>query len=186
MTELSDIDQVVVPAEPGRGDVIARRLLLPLLVFFGVVVLFSYVIFTAMQIDGDSMMPTLHSGDHVLRTKSYTDPRRGDIVTVLLKDSYGTNDIVKRVIGTPGDTVEIRGDVAYVNGVAENTAGKIIDMRQAVSEKPIVVPAGRVYLMGDNRPVSMDSRFIGTVPLSEVQGKVIMVFSPVTHARYFH
>ena len=89
---------------------------------------------------------------------------------------------MKRVIGLPGDTVEIRGDVAYVNGVPEPHRGQMVDPGHAVTTPAVTVPPGEIYVMGDNRPLSEDSRYIGTVPLSGVKGTVVAIFAPIQRA----
>ena len=81
------------------------------------------------------------------------------------------------------DVVEIRGDVAYVNGTPEPILGQVIVPQYATSMAPVTVPAGQIYVMGDNRAQSEDSRYIGTVPLSGVVGRVVAVFAPIQRLR---
>jgi signal peptidase I len=96
------------------------------------------------------------------------------------------DDIIKRVVALPGDKVEIRADVAYVNGVREPDYGQIVVRDASVNASEQVVPKGTLYVLGDNRPVSEDSRFIGPIQLSGVLGRAVAVFSPVTRVRIVH
>ncbi len=96
------------PEGPGVGHRIATKVLVPLLVIFVAVVLVFYVFYQRGRVVGPSMLPTLHSGDMVLLTKDYPQPRRGDIVFTQVTEEGRPVEIVKRVIGLPGDTVEIR------------------------------------------------------------------------------
>jgi len=96
------------------------------------------------------------------------------------------DDIIKRVIAVPGDSVEIRADVAYVNGVREPQRGQRIVSDYAVSSPAQVVPEGTLYVMGDNRANSEDSRFIGPIEQAGVMGRAVAVFSPVTRIRIVH
>ncbi len=126
------------------------------------------------------MTPTLHSGDRLLLTKSYPNPIRDDIVVVHFRDRTGReHDVVKRVIGLPGDTIQVKNDVAWVNGSIEPSHRGIIDPSTPESFPPVKVPAGQIYIMGDNRIVSLDSRYLGTVPIADVQGKVEAIWAPI-------
>lgn len=169
--------------DSGRGDRVARLVVLPLVALFAAVFLGFYVMFHAVRVDGPSMIPTLRPNDMLLYTRGYAGPVRGQVVIVKLGPNFGSDEIVKRVIGVPGDVVEVKQDVAYVNGKPEDTADKIIVPESSVTLAPYQVPPGRVFLMGDNRPVSMDSRFIGAVPVTEVQGTVVAIYAPITRAR---
>lgn len=168
------------PREPsGVGHRIAEKILIPLAVLFVGVLLVFYVFYERGRVTGPSMLPTLRSGDMVLVTKGYPDPRRGDVIFTQVSEQGSPVEIVKRVIGLPGDTVEIRADVAFVNGVAEPQRGQAIDPTVADSVAAYRIPEGSIYVMGDNRPDSEDSRYIGPVPLTGVMGRVVAVYAPV-------
>lgn len=171
--------------DPSRGDRIARRVLLPLAIALAAV-LVLYLIFDFGRVSGPSMLPTLHDGDRVLITKRYSNPQRGDIVFTSVLENGQPIEIVKRVIGLPGDTVEVKNDVAYVNGVVEPARGEVVNPRFADSFAPYKVPDGYLFVMGDNRPVSNDSRYIGAVPIDGVMGKVVAIFAPITRSRLVH
>ena len=180
---------VLAPGAPlgdGIGTRLAEKILVPLAVAFLLVVMVFYVFFNRGRVDGPSMYPTLHNADMVLVTKGYDAPRRGDVIFTRTTENGAPIELVKRVIGIPGDTVEVKRDVAYVNGVAEPARGQFVDPAVAGSFVPLVVPPGQLFVMGDNRPVSEDSRFIGTVPLAGVMGRVIAVYAPVNRIRFVH
>jgi signal peptidase I len=150
------------------------------------------------------MLQGLHSGDRVLVNPwaySLGIPRRGDVVAVSAPSGPG-GDAVKRVIGLPGDQIEIRPAVpggppavfirpAGAGGwdrLAEPYLGsagaawlRCCDAagRATQRPRPFTVPAGRYFVLGDNRNVSYDSRDYGPVTLSEIQGKVVWLVLPL-------
>ena len=154
------------------------------MLLFGVIVLVFFVLFQAVRIDGPSMLPTLRDADRVLITRNTQAVHRGDIVVLITGEGETRIELVKRVIGVAGDTVEIRNDVAFVNGVREPEYGQQVDEpRYTGSQVPLTVPSGQLYVMGDNRTLSEDSRYIGTVPLAGVVGRVVAIFAPIQRAR---
>jgi len=156
----------------------ARLLVWPLLVTLLLVMIVFYVIYSPLRVAGDSMEPSLQDGDRALRTKSYDDPRRGDIVVVDVRTPSEDDDIVKRIVAVPGDTIEIRDDIALINGRVEDTTGRAVARGQGVYREAQVVPKGMIYVLGDNRPISLDSRYIGMLPISAVRGRVAFLFLP--------
>jgi signal peptidase I len=174
-------------ARSPSGERIARLVILPLVALFTFVVLVFFVFFQAVSIDGPSMLPTLRSADRVLITRGAKAVHRGDVVVLVADEAGMKTELVKRVIAVAGDTVEIRSDTAIVNGVREPNYGQRIDASAySVSLPAMRVPAGQLYVMGDNRPLSEDSRYIGTVPLSGVMGRVVAVFAPIQRLRFVH
>lgn len=149
-----------------------------LAIVLGVLVSTFYVVFTTTRVSGPSMEPALYHDDRLLLTRSYDDPRRGDIVSATVPDEIGRpTDVIKRVVALPGDTVEIVGDSAYVNGAL--VAGSPTDAGAGIRTAPLVVPERSVYLLGDNRPVSYDSRIIGPVPVTSVDGVAVAIIAPL-------
>ena len=185
----------------------------------------------AYRIPSGSMIPTLLVGDwlfvnkaiygaHVPFTNSnlpaYREPRRGDVVVFVSpyqadEDSAGrdpTPTLVKRLVGTPGDTLYMRKGVLYVNGIEQrqgygargpvnpeiaNSVDPLFDWQKKVQLKssrfgaappqpnhdnwgPLVVPQGRLFMMGDSRYNSKDSRYWGFVPRENVRGKPLFVY----------
>lgn len=158
-------------------------LLLPLAVVFTLLVLVFFVLFGRATVSGDSMTPTLLAEDRLLLTKGYPVPRRGDII-VFVRDEQGRpTEVVKRVIAIPGDEVRTYGDLAWIGGKPEPKGYDIVISGSRRRVGPVTVPKGSVFVLGDNRAVSLDSRFIGFVPLSSVKGRAVAVFSPVTRIR---
>jgi signal peptidase I len=152
-----------------------------------VAVLLALVIRTfvvqAFKIPSGSMIPTLDIGDHILVNKfiyDFTTPQRGDVI-VFKYPQDESRDFIKRVIGLPGDTLEIRGRQVFINGkpLAQPYA-RFVDGRQSPSEQehfgPIVIPPHKLFMMGDNRDRSMDSRVWGLLDESKVEGKAFIVY----------
>lgn len=90
------------------------------------------------------------------------------------------DEIIKRIVAIPGDTIEIVGDAALVNGEPESTGYEVVmdPANREYRTLPFVVPEGHVFLLGDNRPISDDSRFFGVVPLAQIQGRVVAIYAP--------
>lgn len=147
-----------------------------------VVVAAFFIIFFVAQsfiVDGHSMEPTLHNRERLIAEKIYyyfAGPRRGDIVVI--KDPVEHNRYwVKRIIGLPGDEIEIKNGVIYLNGskLAENYVAEPIKIPK---EATYNVPSGHVFVMGDNRNNSNDSRFVGPVSINDIMGHAILMYWP--------
>ena len=148
-----------------------------------VVVIFTFVI-RLIGVDGHSMVPTLQDGDRllVLNSMLYNDYKYGDIV-VLRKESFLAEPIVKRVIATEGQTVDIdfANGIVYVDGVAlEEDYINDLTYTDEGTEFPLTVPEGSIFVMGDNRNRSDDSRnsALGTVDIRYVIGKAVFLLFP--------
>lgn len=158
-------------------------LLVPLTIVAVGLLLVFFVLYRYTTVEGPSMKPNLHTQDRLLLTKGYATPRRGDIVVFTVKEGGQDVEVVKRVVGLPGDTVLTRGDLAWVNGKPEPKGYDILFGDTDREVGPLVVPDGSIFVMGDNRPVSLDSRFIGPVKLESVIGRAVLIFAPVTRIR---
>jgi len=133
-------------------------------------------------IDGQSMEPTLENGERVLVVKPELlvgEPERGDVV--LIRDEDG-RDLIKRVAALPGETVSVRGDTVYVDGEPLRGASAGWDL-PGFSGVSTTVPPGHVYVLGDNRDRSTDSRSFGPVPVDRIKGEAVFTFWPPGHAR---
>ncbi|MCP1144024.1 signal peptidase I [Lysinibacillus endophyticus] len=162
-----------------------------LLIAFGIAVIIRYFLFTPIVVDGDSMMPTLVDGDRMIVNKiGYTigEPKRFDIVVFHAPEG---KDYIKRVIGLPGDYIEYKDDQLYINGKpydepyldqykSELTEGTLTQdfTLQDVDPTLEVIPEGYVFVMGDNRRYSKDSRHIGIVSEEKIIGSTSIVFWP--------
>jgi len=166
-----------------RSHDLAKRLLLPLLVVFLASFLLFYVFFDFSKVDGSSMYPTLHDADHVLITKGVVNPRRGDVVVLNVIDRGAPAEWIKRIVAVAGDRVSVRGDIVTVNGAPEPFPHELVNGGGTRPVRDLVVPAGAVYCMGDDRPISLDSRYVGPFTVSQLHGKVVAVYSPMTRIR---
>ena len=146
---------------------------------FFIFMMISFYVIRPVTVEGTSMVPTLHNGDKVLVSDLFYEPARGDIV-VFKKDSYDDNKaLVKRVIATAGQEVNIdteAGTVA-VDGVqlAESYIADLTKREDGAFHYPFTVPEGYIFVMGDNRMASTDSRnpAIALVPKEQVLGTVL-------------
>lgn len=150
----------------------------------GVLLVFMLV-FRVVVVSGPSMMQTLKHGDSLILLSNvfYSEPKYGDII-VASKDAFKDGEpIIKRVIATEGQTVDIDFDagIVYVDGIAleEPYTNTPTNLREGVSF-PLVVDDGCVFVMGDNRNDSLDSRSldIGLIDKREVLGKVLFLALP--------
>ena len=155
------------------------------------------VIARAYVIPAGSMMPTLQIGDKLLVDElSYGvrdptrrvclalcgNPRRGDVIVSIFPEDR-TKDFVKRVIAVGGDTVEIRNKKVYIDGQTVYDPHAFFDAEDSAEKIPIQdnygpkkVPADHVFVLGDNRNKSYDSRFWGFVDLADVKGKAAVIY----------
>ena len=148
-----------------------------------VVVVFTFLI-RLIGVDGHSMLPTLQDGDRllVLNSMFYHDYQYGDVV-VLRKDTFLDEPIVKRVIATGGQTVDIdfASGAVYVDGVPlEEDYVNDLTFLEEGTEFPLTVPEGSIFVMGDNRNHSNDSRDsrLGTVDSRYVIGRAVFLAFP--------
>lgn len=152
-----------------------------------IMMLLFLLVFRIIVVSGDSMFSTLWDGDYLLLLSNlfYQEPEQGDIV-VISKESYDNGaPIVKRVIATEGQTVDIdfAAGVVYVDDVAleEDYINNLTTDDRGVSF-PLVVDENCIFVLGDNRSVSLDSRspLIGQIDQREILGKAIFLFLPGT------
>ncbi len=136
-------------------------------------------------ITGHSMENTLQDQDNVLVEKLFfglSDPKRFDIVMFYPYGEEKEDYYVKRVIGLPGETIQIIGEEIYINGEKlEETYGKQPITYQGIAEEPLTLGEDEYFLMGDNREVSFDSRYeeIGAVHRDLIEGKALLRIWPL-------
>ena len=138
----------------------------------------------AMVEDGPSMQPNLYVGYRMMTEKiSYRlhEPRRGDIV--IAEPANSQFNLVKRVIGLPGETIESKDGHTYING--ESIDEPWVTNFGGRYHPPTRIPEGHVFIIGDNRPVSHDSRAIGPVPIKNIIGRVIFVYWPLSKFEFY-
>lgn len=158
------------------------------------VILIRWLLFKPFIVDGPSMQPNFHTGERLIVNEILYDirsPKRGEII-VFHVPAEG-RDFIKRVIGVAGDKVEVKGDTVTVNGevIEEPYLKEAIESahsqnrlwnnkdfpNEEVAES--TVPEGHVFVMGDNRSDSKDSRMIGFVPLGDIVGRADLIFWPI-------
>ena len=149
----------------------------------GITLLIFSVFLRVAVVDGDSMQSTLHSGDTLLLCDFGYTPKKGDIIVFQVAGSDHSHPVVKRVIATEGDTVDIDFDgwtVSVNDNVIEESYVTKADtaMKRGNIAFPLTVPKGCVFVLGDNRNASWDSRYsaVGCVDTRAILGKVLIRF----------
>jgi signal peptidase I len=128
--------------------------------------------------DGPSMQPNLYVGDRLMTEKiSYYlhPPRRGDVVIV--ERPVGETSLVKRVVAVEGEVVEVRDGHTFVDG--QPIEEPWVEHFGGQDYGPALVPPDHLFVVGDNRAVSRDSRAIGPVPVDSIRGRVWLVYWPL-------
>jgi signal peptidase I len=154
-----------------------------LLVSFGLV--FGFVrpfVVEAFVIPSESMVPTLEVGDRVLANKfvyRFAEPERGDVV-VFRSVEGGEEDLIKRVVATEGQTVSVEDGTLLLDGVPQDDSYTNAELPDVSYSVPRTVPEDHVFVMGDNRANSRDSRVFGPVPEENIEGEAFVRFWPVT------
>ncbi|MGG2053507.1 signal peptidase I [Lysinibacillus pakistanensis] len=162
-----------------------------LLIAFAIAAIIRYFLFTPIAVDGESMMPTLENGDRMIVNKigyKIGEPKRFDIVVFHAPEK---KNYIKRVIGLPGETLEYKNDQLYINGepidepyldayksqITEGTLTEDFSLKD-IGVNLEEIPEGFVFVMGDNRRYSKDSRHIGLVDQKEIIGNTSLIFWP--------
>ena len=168
-----------------RDIIIAIAIALVILIFFKPII-----------IQQESMEPNFYSGDYVIISRqAYTlfgDPERGDVVIFKseLEDDNGKNkNLIKRIIGLPGEVVEIKDGYIFIDGeMLDEPYVKeqgISDLVIGGDMPAVEIPDGELFCCGDNRGVSLDSRSIGTIPIEQIIGKVKLRLYPFNSIKTF-
>ena len=155
---------------------IAETVLLALLIFFG-----TRMVVQNFRVDGGSMVPALENGEFLLVNKlAYVaaKPGRGDVV-VFRSPAKPDEDLVKRVVGLPNETVDLRDGGVYVDGRRLDENVYFTGVTGARAGRSLVVPEDGYFVLGDNRGQSIDSRSFGIVPAGSIVGQVWLVYWPL-------
>lgn len=148
------------------------RSLIPYIIIIVVVVFIRTFVITPVKVNGNSMYPTLE-GNEIMLLNKLGSIDRFDIVVVELDGEE--NHLIKRVIGLPGDTIEISNNEIYINGeLLEDEYGYGI----TYNIDPITLESDEYFVLGDNRIISLDSRSFGTVKRSEIEGTTNFIMYP--------
>jgi len=153
---------------------------------FAIAMLIQTFMFRITGILQTSMLPTIDPGDRIIvncLTYKFRDPRRGEIV-VVHDPADDKKDIIKRVIALGGDTIEVADGVLYINGAVVDEP-YVVNKDVVKGQARFTVPAHYIYVMGDNRPLSGDSRDFGPVADDQIIGKVMCVMWPIGHWKSF-
>jgi signal peptidase I len=159
------------------------EMLLTMLVAFALV--FGFIrpfVVEAYRIPTESMVPTLEIGDRVLANKfvyRFAEPERGDIVVFESVDGEDQT-LIKRVVGVEGDEIRVQGGLLFVNGEVQDEPYLNHEAPPTGFYGPTTVPEAGVFVMGDNRDNSADSRAFGPLPLDNVEGEAFLRFWPVS------
>ncbi len=160
-------------------------------------------IICAYKIPSRSMVPTLLVGDHILVNKflygvkipllrntiiPFREPKRGEIIVFIFPNDR-SKDFIKRVIGVGGDKIEIKNKKIFINGKEYSDSHGVYSdsmiypatMQPRDNFGPITVPKDSIFVMGDNRDESLDSRFWGFVNLKDVEGKAFVIYWSWNH-----
>jgi signal peptidase I len=163
------------------------------LVVIAVALLVAFVVRTFViahfVVEGESMYSTLDTNDRVFVNKlSYRlhDPNRGDVVVLHQVTGASERDLIKRVIGLPGETVEVRNCTVLIDGRVLNEPyldPAVVTTTDCGGDYALdgVVPDDHVFVMGDNRGGSQDSRVIGPISEDDLVGRAFVVFWPQSH-----
>ncbi|MFA8438789.1 signal peptidase I [Pueribacillus sp. YX66] len=167
-------------------------------ILFAVIIAFLIraFLFTNYIVEGDSMLPTMHHGDRLVVNKlvyKLYEPERFDVIVF---HATSQADYIKRIIGLPGDHIEYKNDVLYING--EPYDEPFLDemkmngerlthdftLQQIIGKE--TVPENTVFVLGDNRRNSTDSRNLGVIPFDQIVGEVNVKYWPFADLEFYH
>jgi signal peptidase I len=173
-------------AAPARQKSFARELIETVVIAILLAVVIKTFVIQAFKIPSGSMLNTLQIGDHILVNKfvyRFWEPAREDIV-VFIYPQDESRDFIKRVIGLPGDVLEVRDRVVHINGkplgepyvIFSGSGGFGNPHTPLENFGPVKVPPGHYFMMGDNRDSSMDSRSWGLLERGKIKGKALIIY----------
>ncbi len=177
------------PPTRKRGGGLLEFLVILLVAFAAVFGFVRPFVVEAFYIPSESMVPTLQVGDRVLANKfiyRFEEPERGDIIVFQSVEGAAedgtTTELIKRVVGVPGDEIRVENGTLFVNGEPQTEPYVNDASFDGSSYAQTTVPPGHVFMMGDNRGNSRDSRFFGPVPYENIEGEGFLIFWPLPRA----
>lgn len=192
-TALIDIEQPAPAPKRPRKHKMNPLLewLVVIVVAIGAALIVRAYVLQQFAVSGTSMYSTLHDGDRVLVNKlSYRlhEPRRGDVVVLKTIESMGERDLIKRVVALPGETVEYRNCVLYIDG--KTLVEPYLDPEVVTPDHcgggqvALTIPDDHVFVLGDNRGGSKDSRDLGPIEYDDIIGRAFVVIWPADDWRW--
>jgi signal peptidase I len=181
-----DISQEEVPSLQSKRKSVVWEWIETILIALVLALLLRTFLVQPFQVHLNSMHPTLEEGDFILVNKlayKLGSPQRGDVVVFMPPGGQVQKPYIKRVIGLPGETVDIKDGKVFVNGqeleelyaLGSTSGGKFNHLE---------VPEGTVFVLGDNRMNSSDSRYFGPVSIASLEGKTFLCFWPFSHFKW--
>ena len=184
---MPEVGKTIAPA-PAGNTAAARPLpvvavwVRDLLVSLAISAFIIVFLYQPVKVEGTSMMPALVDSERLfinrfLYRMGVSEAQRGDLV-VFPSPSDPAKSYIKRIIGIPGDTVELRAGVVWLNGRLLEEPYVPEDYRDRFTMAPVRVPAGHYFVMGDHRNASNDSRVWGPIPGTAIYGKAVFAYWP--------
>ena len=171
--------------QPQKKAWYRRKIIVLVLVIIGLVVfspiafiLFIVYIAQPVKVEGIAMAPILNNGDRIFISKRVGTIKRGDIIVFYYPEDT-SKSFIKRVVGLPGELIELRDGQTLINGSPLDEP--YVDRRLnqfSIDLEPVRIPEQNYFVMGDNRDASSDSRLWGTLPKSYIYGEVIGRYWP--------
>ncbi|MGV3489437.1 MAG: signal peptidase I [Tuberibacillus sp.] len=165
-------------------------LLKPIAIAIILAAFLRYLFFAHIIVEGHSMMPSFRDRDRVMICKVCYKVSKPDRFDIVVFHATQRTNYIKRVIGLPGETIEYKNDVLYVNG--KKIKEPYLDQYKKETTGLLTynfktkVPKGTVFVLGDNRRNSRDSRYIGPIPMNDIIGKGLVLFWPLKNFKIIH
>ncbi|WP_127585750.1 signal peptidase I [Paenibacillus koleovorans] len=182
-------------AKPSKAKNEAWEWAKALFIALGLVYVIRLFIFAPFIVDGESMEPNFQDKERIIVNKilyNIREPKRGEVVVFHATED---KDYIKRIIALPGEAIRVQGDNVYINGqlLDEPYLKEAVDKAHQAGKnyndrnyQETVVPEGSIFVMGDNRSNSSDSRIIHAIPFDKVVGRADLIFWPIGELHWIH